>query len=196
MRLKDKLEQALAEDGAPSEDLRAVVVSAMPDGLVVWSWVDGDRVIATHEFAALGRAASACLTGLDVEATTMTLALRVDNLQVYSWPLGSEGTLVVHFVFDGELLAGMARSQAKRARDRLLGAIGEAGLLVPDPVRDSLIDLLLLDTPELALLGLRERGALTLAELEWPESLVDSRRIELSRAIDLAVGERLLRSTH
>ncbi|MFV8751522.1 hypothetical protein ACNOYE_13335 [Nannocystaceae bacterium ST9] len=192
MKLKDELERALFEDGTPTEGLRTVVVSAMPDGLVVWSWVEPGRAIAAHEFAALGRAAAACLLGLAVESSAMTLALRVDALQVYSWPLTADGRLVVHFVFDGDLLAGLARTQSERLRDRLLAAVSSAGLLRHDPLRESLIDLLLLDSPEVALLELVERSGLSLAELEWPEVLAESSRIELSAAVDFALGERLL----
>lgn len=180
MRLSEALTSALHESGA-GEELRGVLVSAMPDGLLVWSWARAGRPFEADELAELARASAACLASLGAEGRTSTMTLEAEGLQIHSLPF--DGVLVAHVVFEGSLLPGMARAAAKQLTQRLRGVIAQGGLMRDDPLRDEMIDRLLMAAPAEVLLDLRERSSLSLADLEWPEALSGSQRAALARSL-------------
>lgn len=168
MRLSETLASAV-EATTVHDQLRGVLVSAMPDGLLVWSWTRAGVPFDPSELAELGRTAAACLGSLGVEARGATMTLETDDLQVLALPI--EGKLLVHVVFEGGVLPGLARAEAKLMGERLHEVIARGGLVRSDSLRDAIIDRLLCEVPADVMLELRERSSLSLADLEWPEVL-------------------------
>lgn len=183
MRLKDELERVMRDrEGRAIEGLRAVYISAMPDGLFVWGWSDGQRLLRGGELAALVQHVCHDLAEFGAEAPTLRMFVETDDLSIHCMPLC--GPLMVHVVFAGSRLPGEVRVEAQRLCERLRARVADARLLEDDPVRDRMIDRLLIECPEQLLLGLREQHGFCLAELEWPESLTPERRAILSAALD------------
>lgn len=180
MRLSEALGRAV-QSGNAHEQLRGVLVSATPDGLLVWSWTRAGLPFDPSELAELGRATAACLGSLGVEARGATMTLETDDLQVLAMPL--DGPLLVHVVFDGGILPGLARAETKSIVDRLREVVDEGGLARNDVLRDAIIDRLLREVPADVMLELREHSSLSLAELEWPEILRGPEREALSRSL-------------
>jgi hypothetical protein len=138
-------------------------------------------VFDPSELAELGRAAAGCLGSLGVEARGATMTLETDDLQILALPLGD--ALLVHVVFEGGVLPGLARAEAKSIAERLREVVAQGGLIGSDGLRDAMIDRLLCEVPADVMLELRERSSLSLAELEWPEALRGPERETLARAL-------------
>jgi hypothetical protein len=181
VRLSEALAEAVQLTSA-HEQLRGVLVSAMPDGLLVWSWTRAGVVFDAGELAELGRAAAGCLGSLGVEARGATMTLETDDLQILALPL--DAALLVHVVFEGGVLPGLARAEAKSIVERLHEVVARGGLTRPDGLRDAMIDRLLGEVPADVMLELRERSSLSLAELEWPEVLRGPDRAALARSLE------------
>lgn len=199
--MKSIFEAAHREYAPNVEGLQAVVISAMPDGLIVWSWaLDSRSNIALH-FAALDRAASTCLYNLGTSAAAMSLSLRTEDLQIVSWPMGEfeasdaavghRSGLVANFVFDGDVLPGMAMAHGKRALAQLERALDEAGVLRHDEVRAALVAELLAVEDPCALVGrLARRTGLSFEALTRPEGLDEDNRFVLIAELEAAEAER------
>ena len=180
MRLNEALASAVQVTSA-HDQLRGVLISAMPDALLVWSWTRAGAPFDPSELAELGRAAAGCLGSLGVEARGATMTLETDDLQILAMPL--DDALLVHVVFEGGVLPGLARAEAKSIVERLREVVARGGLARPDGLREAIIDRLLSEVPADVMLELRERCALSLAELEWPEVLRGPEREMLARSL-------------
>jgi hypothetical protein len=144
--VKRTLDRAIAEISAPMTGLRAVVLSAAPDGLLAWAWSnDGDASIALG-FAALARAATMCLESLGASQRGRSLLLTAEDTWVGAWPLheleaghGRE-RLVVTVVFAGTLQAGLVMVYGARIRTHLRMALEQALAPEPDRIRAALLE--------------------------------------------------------
>lgn len=122
--MKRDFEQALAELLPATKGLRAVIVSAAPDGLIAWCWSRDDKPDIALGFAALERAAARCIDELGASQQGRSMLLTAQNVWVASWPLGESRSdershLVVTTVFEGQLQNGMIMLYGQRIRQRL-----------------------------------------------------------------------------
>lgn len=131
--MKRTLDRALAEISSPMNGLRAVVLSAAPDGLIAWSWSSDERHDAALGFAALDRAASMCLEQLGASQRGRSLLLTAEDTWVGAWPLhdldgrdAGRERLVITVVFSGTLQAGLVMVYGSRIRMHLRVALDEA----------------------------------------------------------------------
>lgn len=176
--MKRTLDRAIADISAPMTGLRAVVLSAAPDGLLAWSWSnDGDPSVALG-FAALDRAATMCLESLGASQRGRSLLLTAEDTWVGAWPLHdvehSQGRerLIVTVVFAGTLQAGLVMAYGARIRMHLRAALDQA--LAPEParVRAALLEhVLTQDDAALALERLAAASDVPLRALAQPEQL-------------------------
>lgn len=144
--MKRALDHALAELLPTVKGLRAVIVSASPDGVIAWCWSrDGKPDIALG-FAALERAASRCIDDLGASQAGRSLLLTAKDAWVAAWPLyeptgeDTQPRLAVTTVFEGELQSGMVMVYGTRIRQHLreaLDANADAGL---DELRVALVE--------------------------------------------------------
>ena len=122
-RTLDKAIRTMQSTMGPLEQLRAVVLSVSPDGLVAWCWSREQKPEIALGFAALDRAATQCLDGLGASRNLSNLLLRTQGVTVAAWPLydGEERKpgreqLVLTTVFDGDLNGGYVMAYGMRVR--------------------------------------------------------------------------------
>ncbi|NVB40497.1 hypothetical protein G6O69_21835 [Pseudenhygromyxa sp. WMMC2535] len=182
------------------DELRAVVLSALPDGLVAWAWTRDGGPVAALEFAALDRAATACLGRLQAPPSAMTLSLITDELRIFSRPLDLRSPargpaqpdgyrLIANFVFDGATLPGLAMAHSKQLCVRLREALLTSALLERDTLREALIRALAEHGDPPALLARIAEGAGIAANaLAAPGRLPESVRERVALELDAALA--------
>lgn len=184
--MRRTLDHALADIRSSIKGLRAVVLSAAPDGLIAWCWSSDGRPDVALGFAALDRAATLCLDGLGDSLQARNLLLAANNAWVAAWPLfepaarGPREHLVITTVFTGELQDGMVLVYGNRIRVHLREALvgvrsGELGEL-----RRELVDTLeASDDPATRLRELAGGAGLESTSLARPEQLAGTDRQRL-----------------
>ena len=148
--MKATLDRALAPLVGPIPELRAVVLSVAPDGLLAWCWSRDDKPEVALNFAALERAATTCLEDLGASQVGRSLLLTAKDSWVASWPLFDSPTdlearprLVITTVFSGELQSGMVMLHGTRIRMQLRAVLTEARKPALAQLRRSIGDRLL-----------------------------------------------------
>lgn len=197
--------QATVEDFATQLDgLCSVVISAVPDGLLVWAWAKAGMPAVAQEFAGLARSANSCLRALAADDGAMSLSLVTDQLRIFSWPLDIDGFglakrddpgptqgLIVNAVFSNEVLPGMASVHSLHLGRRLRAVLEEEGLFEVDELREAMVAVLLEDRDPLALL---ERMAATagveIEALAQPRSLSVDQRGDIAALLDIHMNAR------
>jgi hypothetical protein len=187
--MKRTLDRALSEISGPMVGLRAVVLSAAPDGLIAWSWSRDDRHEPALGFAALDRAATMCLESLGASQRGRSLLLTAEDTWVGAWPLydldgGEHGRerLVITVVFSGALQAGLVMVYGSRIRMHLRVALDEAASAECVNLRAALIERVLMRHDAAFALGrIAEATGVELRRIARPELLSpDERRRLLS----------------
>lgn len=157
--MKRALDDALAQLSEELPTLLAVVLSVAPDGVIAWAWSRNDEPEQALGFAALHRATTLCLEGLDEGEQLQRLLLTSTTTWVTSRPLLDPSEpgqrrrrehLVLTTAFHGQLPAGMAVVHSARVRKRLSAIID--CLEHPEIVelREALIELVMSATDPLA----------------------------------------------
>jgi hypothetical protein len=171
--MKGTLDRALAEIAAPMDGLRAVLLSAAPDGMIAWSWSCDDKHEAALGFAALDRAATLSLETLGASQRGRSLLLCAEDTWVAAWPLHDLGPherrgerLVITVVFAGSLQTGLVMVLGSRIRMQIRMALDKVRDAEQDGYRKTLVDLVLV----------REEAAAALSEIAVTAG-VDLRRI-------------------
>lgn len=183
--MKGTLDRALAEISAPMDGLRAVVLSAAPDGMIAWSWSCDDKHEAALGFAALDRAATLCLETLGAAQRGRSLLLCAEDTWVVAWPLHDLDThepagerLVITVVFAGALQTGLVMVYGARIRMQIRTTLDKVRDAEQDHYRKSLVERLLVreDAPSM-LSQIATAAGIELRRIGRPELLnADERR--------------------
>lgn len=186
--VKKTLDRALASISGPLVGLRAVVLSAAPDGILAWSWSSDERHEAALGFVALDRAATICLEGLGASQSSRCLLLSAEDTWVASWPLFDASAdvgrgrerLVITTVFSGALQSGMVMVYGSRVRMQIRAALAVARTSELIELRSSLARALVAAAaPELALRELCAAADVELSRLQRLEDLSSEERRRL-----------------
>ncbi len=84
------LDRSLEEFLGQLPGMRAVVLSVAPDGLLAWCWSRDSKPDIALGFAALDRAATACLENLGASQSSRSLLLTAEDAWVGVWPLDED----------------------------------------------------------------------------------------------------------
>jgi hypothetical protein len=183
--MKGTLDRALAEIAAPMDGLRAVVLSAAPDGMIAWSWSRDDKHDAALGFAALDRAATLCLETLKASPRGRSLLLCAHDTWVAAWPLHEVAPheplgerLVITVVFEGALQTGMIMINGGRIRMQIRTALDKVRDAEQDHYRTTLVDSVLVrEDPAGTLSRIAAAAGIDLRRIGRPELLnADERR--------------------
>lgn len=187
--MKAILDRALAEIAAPMDGLRAVVLSAAPDGMIAWSWSRDDKHEGALGFAALDRAATLCLENLKASPRGRSMLLCAEDTWVAAWPLYELAPrermgerLVITVVFAGALQTGMVMLYGGRIRMHIRTALAKVRDAEQEYYRKTLVDRVLV----------REDAAATLIQVATAAE-VDLRRIGRPDLLNVEERERVLR---
>lgn len=189
--MKATLDRALAPLIGPISELRAVVLSIAPDGLLAWCWSRDDKPEVALNFAALDRAATTCLEDLGASQRGRSLLLTAEDTWVASWPLFESATehearprLVITTMFSGQLQSGMVMLHGTRIRMQLRAVLTEARRPALIRLRQSIGEQLLAsDDPVAALDELATEAGLELRRLTRLERLGDHELQKLEVAL-------------
>jgi hypothetical protein len=191
--MKGTLDRALGEICAPMDGLRAVVLSAAPDGMIAWSWSCDDKHEAALGFAALDRASTICLETLGASQRGRSLLLCAQDTWVAAWPLHDLGTqehkgerLVITVVFAGALQTGLIMIYGARIRMQIRMAVDKVRDADQASYRKTLIDRVLVHEDAAATLTqIAAIAGIDLRRIGRPELLnADERR----RILQIARG--------
>ncbi len=187
--MRKALDDAFADISDELPTLLAMVLSIGPDATITWAWSCDHEPRRALGFAALHRAATMCLDGLDGEQPLQRLLLTSRASWISSQPLripedDSTQRRGPHFVvtaaFCGEIQAGMAVVQSARLRERIKAIVDIHR--EPDCVelRDALVELLSCEpAPVSCLAELSEDTGVAPAELGRLDLLNRQRQLEL-----------------
>lgn len=173
--------------------LRAVVLSASPDGMIAWSWACDDKHEGALGFAALDRAATTCLESLGASPGGRSLLLCAQDTWVVAWPLydlaphgDRSERLVITVVFAGELQTGLVMVYGARIRMQIRSALDNVRDAEQERYRRTLIDRVLVDDDAAGKLSqIAAVAGVDLRRIGRPELLnADERR----RILEIAVG--------
>ena len=188
--MRQALDDAFEQVAQELPTLLAMVLSIDPDATITWAWSSDHEPRRALGFAALHRAATMCLDGLDGQQQLQRLLLTSNLSWITSQPLHSPNDRLAragrpHFVvttaFCGDIRAGAAVVQTARLRDRIkaiVDAHAEPRLVV---LRDGLVELLTVhDDPLACLASLSEDTGIEVTDLGRLDRLSPQHQLSLT----------------
>ena len=174
--MRQALDDAFADIAEEHPALLAVVLSIDPDATISWAWSSDHEPRRALGFAALHRAATMCLDGLEGEQRLHRLLLSSNASWIASRPLrspeenGGSQLAGPHYVvttaFCGDIQPGMAVVKTARLRDSIKQIVDAHAEPQCMELRDGLVELIAGEGDPLACLTeLSKETEIGLAEL-------------------------------